>query len=194
MEKITTGAEIVALSYTEAEALFENGAEVMEKLEGFQKFGETGNTPEMRKAYWDMKEDAVKANPKYVTGFNFAKEAKEEYAATYLDTLQQNTEAAAPAEIADPTPAPTPVTKENKTDEVVLETSIEATDPAPAAEGEQFYLAEITDELAKDPTNFVSNLGLILQLATYAEVNTSDIPASLRTQLEKTRARIAVKA
>ena len=193
MEKITTGAEIVALSYNDAEALFENGPEVMEKLEGFQKFGKM-NTATNRKAYWDMPEGSLKDNPTYVAGFNFAKEAKEEYAALYLDTLQHEVAPEAPAEIADPTPAPTPVTKENKTDEVVLETSIEATDPAPAAEGEQFYLAEITDELAKDPTNFVSNLGLILQLATYAEVNTSDIPASLRTQLEKTRARIAVKA
>lgn len=194
MEKITTGAEIMALSYTEAEALFENGAEIMEKLEGFQKFGETGNTPEMRKAYWDMKEDAVKANPKYVTGFNFAKEAKEEYAATYLDTLQHNTEEAAPAEVADPTPAPTPVTKENKTDEIVLENAVDSDNESNGA-GEQFYLAEITDQLSNDLPNIMSNIELVLQLASHAEIpNLDDLPQALQTKLEEARERVNIKA
>ncbi len=193
MEKITTGAEIVALSYDDAEALFENGAEVMEKLEGFQKFGKM-NTPTTRKAYWDMPEDSLKTNPAYVPGFNLAKEAKEEYAALYLDTLQHETAVEAPAEVTDPIPAPTPVTKENKTDEIVLENAVDSDNESNGA-GEQFYLAEITDQLSNDLPNIMSNIELVLQLASHAEIpNLDDLPQALQTKLEEARERVNIKA
>lgn len=187
MEKITKGAEVIALSFDEAVKLFQNGAEIMEKLENFQKFGNS-NTPEFRKAYWDMKEETVKANPNYVAGFNLAKQAKEEYAALYLDTLQQEEEAEKAAAIA---------AVENKTDEIVLDkVKKEADDSEEENEEEgQFYLAEITDELNNDPSNLMANIGLVLQLASHAEIaDIKMLPADLKIQLAKTRARLTAKA
>lgn len=191
MEKITKGAEVIALSFDEAVKLFQNGAEIMEKLENFQKFGNS-NTPEFRKAYWDMKEETVKANPNYVAGFNLAKQAKEEYAALYLDTLQQVEEAEKAEAIVDPI-----TTVENKTDEIVLDTvKKEADDSEEENEEEgQFYLAEITDELNNDPSNLMANIGLVLQLASHAEIaDIKMLPADLKIQLAKTRARLTAKA
>jgi len=193
MEKITKGAEVIALSFDEAVKLFQNGAEIMEKLESFQKFGNS-NTPEFRKAYWDMKEETVKANPSYVAGFNLAKQAKEEYAALYLDTLQQ-VEEAEKAEKAEKAAAIVAV--ENKTDEIVLDTvKKEADDSEEENEEEgQFYLAEITDELNNDPSNLMANIGLVLQLASHAEIaDIKMLPADLKIQLAKTRARLTAKA
>jgi len=193
MEKITKGAEVIALSFDEAVKLFQNGAEIMEKLESFQKFGNS-NTPEFRKAYWDMKEETVKANPSYVAGFNLAKQAKEEYAALYLDTLQQ-VEEAEKAEKAEKAAAIAAV--ENKTDEIVLDTvKKEADDSEEENEEEgQFYLAEITDELNNDPSNLMANIGLVLQLASHAEIaDIKMLPADLKIQLAKTRARLTAKA
>ena len=189
MEKITKGAEVIALSFDEAVKLFQNGAEIMEKLENFQKFGNS-NTPEFRKAYWDMKEETVKANPNYVAGFNLAKQAKEEYAALYLDTLQQEEE----AEKAEKAAAIAAV--ENKTDEIVLDkVKKEADDSEEENEEEgQFYLAEITDELNNDPSNLMANIGLVLQLASHAEIaDIKMLPADLKIQLAKTRARLTAK-